>query len=367
MRIHTHRTCARRRTWAMVLVVATGVVLSVGLSPAAMSAPAAPLATDAASPTDQITWAVDPADSAGPDGRAWVELELDPGQTVTEHIAVRNLSTIDATFALSAADAYFTDAGRFTMLSSSESSTKAGRWVAVAESVDVPAGATVVVPYTVTVPSNTTPGDHAAGVAASITMVGDTPDGGGTLGVESRVGFRVITRVTGDLQPSLTVTDVRSSYAATWNPVAGGSMDVEADVVNDGNVTLVVTGQATAGGGQAELAYASGSPTVEILPGAEVTITTRLDPVWPLGPVETDVHLTGVAEGVTPIRADGSVSTWTAPWPQMALLAGLALLVVALRADRRRRRDRLARMLQEARASGLADAAREPGPAGTRA
>ena len=39
-----------------------------------------------------LTWTVQPATPAGPDQRRWVNASLDPGQTVTEHLVVRNFS-----------------------------------------------------------------------------------------------------------------------------------------------------------------------------------------------------------------------------------------------------------------------------------
>ena len=44
-----------------------------------------------------VTWSVSPADAAGPDGRAWVELEIDPGEGATEHQAVRQVSAEEIT------------------------------------------------------------------------------------------------------------------------------------------------------------------------------------------------------------------------------------------------------------------------------
>jgi hypothetical protein len=306
---------------------------------------------------ETITWTVEPADEQGPDGRAWVELTIDPGRSVTEHVAIRNLSSSAATFSVKAADGYFTDTGRFNMLPSSEPSTKAGTWIDVQPSVDVPAGGTAILPYTVTVPDNATPGDHAAGIAASVSYVGENPDGGGTLGVESRVGFRVITRVTGQVQPALAVTDLTAGYLTSWNPLAPGSMQVSTVLSNPGNIALAVTGTAAVGGQQADFTVGdAGSTTIELLPGDTRTVTTTVAGVWPLGPVDTTARFTATATDADPISASAQTSTWAMPWPQLITLAALALLVVAVWADRRRRRARLQRLLDAERAAGRAEA-----------
>ena len=54
------------------------------------------------------------------------------------------------------------------MLTSDRESTDAGTWIRIQDSIDVASGADVVVPFTITVPDDATPGDHLAGVAAAI-------------------------------------------------------------------------------------------------------------------------------------------------------------------------------------------------------
>lgn len=309
---------------------------------------------------ESLSWAVSPADEQGPDGRAWAELTLDPGRSVTEYLGVRNLGKQPATFRIKAADGYFTDTGRFNMLPSSTPSTAAGAWIAAPDSVEVAGGGTAVVPYTVTVPDNATPGDHAAGIAASVQFVGENPDGGGTLGVESRVGFRVITRVTGTVTPALAVGDLATSYETSWNPVTPGTMTVRTSVTNTGNVALVITGTASAGGAQAAFGIPDGATTIELLPGDERVVTATMTGVWPLGPVGSTAQFTATASDLDPVTVSTSATTWVVPWPQLAALVLLALLVLAVRAERRRRVARLRRMLAAERAAGRAESEGEP-------
>ncbi|MEK8107066.1 hypothetical protein NKG94_21505 [Micromonospora sp. M12] len=67
------------------------------------------------------------------------------------------------------------------------------------ERVTVGPNETRVVPFTITVPKGATPGDHPAGIAATVTSTG------GTVSVESRVGFRVMVRVNGSARAALPV------------------------------------------------------------------------------------------------------------------------------------------------------------------
>jgi hypothetical protein len=168
-----------------------------------------------------VTWSVRPADENGPDGRSWIEQTLDPGETVVEHLALRNLSTTTITFAIKTADGYITSTGRFNMLPSDTESVDAGTWVEGPATVQVASGETQIVAFTITVPENATPGDHAAGIAATVQSVG--PSGEGTqIAIESRVGFPIMTRVTGELKPSLAIQPISIDYKMSWNPFQPG-------------------------------------------------------------------------------------------------------------------------------------------------
>lgn len=338
-------TLSRTRRAVLMLVTLVSSVLVIAAGPAS------------AEDEGTITWAVSPADQDGPDGRSWVDLDVAPGESVTEHLAVRNLSSVAATFSLSAADGYFTDRGRFAMLSFSDTSTKSGQWVTVQDSVDVEAGGTAVVPFTVTVPDDASPGDHAAGIAASVLSVSQTR-GGGQLGVESRVGFRVMTRVAGEVAPSVTITAVTGSYDTEWSPFSPGDMDLEVTIVNDGNLTMTVEGTAGAGGRSGSLSQADGAPVIELLPGETRVLSTRVDGVWPVGPVLVEAALTASLQGTdTQLPVNDTVRVWAIPWPQLASLVGVALLAYAVLADRRRRSAHLRGLLDAARAEGRLESA----------
>ncbi len=154
----------------------------------------------------------------------------------------------EVTFRITAADGYFTTTGRFNMLNSDQDSVAAGTWITVADSVTVGPGATVIVPFTTSVPDNAQPGDYAAGIAASIMSVSAGSDGSPNVGVESRVGFRVMTRVTGELAPQVSVEGATSDYRLSWNPFRPGSATLTFDVVDSGNTRLIVDGSVSVAG-----------------------------------------------------------------------------------------------------------------------
>lgn len=313
-----------------------------------------------AASTDDITWSVTPADASGADDRGVIQQELDPGASKDDFFAVRNLSRAEVTFSLSAADGYYTENGRFNMLPSDRESVDAGLWIDLPDSVTVGPNATVVVPFTTTVPDGALPGDHAAGIAASVSSTG-TDAGGSQVGVESRVGFRVMTRVTGDIVPSFAVTGIDTGYDMSWNPFRPGSARTSFTVENTGNASLVIGGTAAIGTGSAVFP-AEGAPRQELLPGESRSFTAAISDVWPTFyvPGSIEVVPTASALGGDPVDvAPQSVDAplWAIPVPQLLVLLGLILIVAALFWRRRRFTAALDRAREEGRLAAAAPVA----------
>ncbi len=321
----------------MVAVVAAGVT----------SAPAASAGEEDAA----VTWSVRPASPDGADGRAWIELAASPGEHVTEHMAVRNLSDHPATFRLQAADGLFTDEGRFTILSGGEVSSGAGTWISLPDEVTVDPGGTEVVPIRIALPAEAEPGDHAAGVAASVLRT--AAQGPADLAVESRVGFRVMVRVAGAIIPRLEAEVTAVGYDGTWNPFAPGRARVAVELRNRGNARLAVPGTIAVGGRSIAL------EAVELLPDDVRTVAGTVSGVWPLvavgGSVALDPELVADADAdIASMTADFTV--WAVPWPQLLVLAASALIALGLLVGRRRSRARVEDRVAEARRRGAAEA-----------
>ncbi|MCO1597076.1 DUF916 domain-containing protein [Micromonospora sp. RHAY321] len=341
------------RTPLRLLAVLAAVFVAVPIAPAAAAA-------QPTSPT--LTWAVQPADQQGPDGRRWVERTLDPGQVVTEHLAVRNFSDGAVVFALKAADGYLTDKGRFNMLPSNQQSADGGTWIRVQQTVNVGPHQTKVVPFTITAPRDATPGDHPAGIAAAVTSAG------GTVAVESRVGFRVMLRASGTVAASLAISGLTARYERSWNPFSAGTVHLRYTATNDGNVAVAATGRTSAAGPLGLVARRTSTNVEETLPGGSRAVEARLDGVWSVGRLGTRVDLTPAILGGDPAGAQiepatATVTIWALPWPQLALAAVLAVLALAIRSTLRRRRRRLAQLIADARDEGRAEA-RTPALAG---
>lgn len=310
---------------------------------------------------EPVTWSVAPADEQGPDGRFKIEHELDPGEQVQEYLAVHNLSDHDVTFGLSAADGYFTRNGRFDMLASDKESVGAGTWISLPDEVTIAAGETEVVPLTIAVPERAEPGDHAAGVAASVMSVQSSEDGSTGVGVESRIGIRVETRVRGELNPAAGLELTGAHYEHSWNPIAPGRAVVSFQVTNEGNSKITAAGHLRIGG-QAIAFPAEGERQQELLPGESRDFEVVAPQTWPtvrvsgtVDLVPTSTSMDGTELKVPPMSAP--VGLWAWPWSQLLLIVGVGLILVAIFGNRIRSKRRFQALLAEARELGRKEAA----------
>ncbi|WP_375384873.1 hypothetical protein [uncultured Microbacterium sp.] len=354
-------------SYAAAAALAASVLFgSITPAPAVYAQPLVPAsAAPAPSPSEsgaaRVTWAVRPADATGADGRAWIEWAGDPGVERSEHLVVSNYGDEEIEFRLTAADGYFTDKGRFNMLPSDRASTDAGTWISLPASVTVPAGDSQNVPFTIAIPQDATPGDHPAGVAASIVS-----PGGGTVGVESRVGFRVMTRVSGELRAELS-TAISGSYTGSVNPFESGEVDIAYDLTNTGN-TRVCTQPVISVAGPFGIAAAqrSGEEIIDIAPGETRSGTVHVSSAAPL--LWYDVQIDAAPVAVTADLDTGAAPTASAhavvaapPWPQLVALALAGGLFAWYLWQRRRTQAKTARLVEVARAEARAEARHSEG------
>jgi hypothetical protein len=337
-----------------IVTVVRGVVALVATAVAATSAPATAFAVARAADGDRITWSVAPADPSGPDGRRVVDLVLEPGERATEHVAVSNQSATEVTFALSANDGYLTERGSFDMRPSSVPPADGGAWITVPDEVVVGPGETEVVPFEVVAPADAVPGDHPAGVAASVRS-------GGEMRVESRVGVRVNLRTPGEVVASMSAEPLGASFTPGSGLLEPGELVVRYAVVNDGTVALRTTSRVRAESGfGGPAASAPTGEAVEVLPGGRREVTVTVPGVWPVGPLGVEsVISAAVADGGPDVPAPADVTLADAAWalPLLQVLVLLALVLAGWAVSRalRVRRARLGRLIESARAEGRAE------------
>lgn len=333
-----------------------------GAGPATPSTSAAP----AASATGPVTeWTLGPADATGPDDRVSLRHEVEPGTTVEDHVAVTNLGSTPGSFVVEAGDGVTSGDGAFDVRTDSEgpesvstsapdrapasgsgsgtsagSGSGSGSWIALGGldadgRLALQPGETRVLPVTVTVPADATPGDHPAGIVAGVT----TAD---AVSVSHRIGVRLHLRVAGEVRPELSVTDVRTTFAPSWVPFAPGTAEVSYRVSNEGNVRVGAAPRIAAGGPFGLGAATATGEQRELLPGESVTQTVSLAAL-PVVLLAGDLHVAPVALGEDALPAADAATADLAglalSWTGLALvlLVATAGVLLTVRARRRRR------------------------------
>ncbi|MFD7083949.1 hypothetical protein [Streptomyces sp. NPDC059918] len=333
--LHTPAHTAGRRPRTALLAA----VLLLGAAGGAAVTTAAP------AHADEPGWTAEPAAGGAGPARPYFYLAGPAGTVLEDRLALTNTSDREHTVTLRGADAYNTADGALAVSPAvpaakdgrATAAPGAGSWISFgpAGTVRIPPRTRAVVPFTVTLPPASLPGDHPAAVIAS-------EDG-------REAGVRIHLRVGGPTLAALTVEDVSVRGK-------GARAVVAYTLVNRGNVALVPELALRAEGlfGEIPGRTARALP-VELLPGQRVSLTEP----WPGAPVldDVDLTLTVTAPGAAPATA--GASAWFVPWGIAARIgAGLLALggvgLAALLLVRKRRR-------------GGPPAEQEPVPAGKRA
>ncbi|SDU72987.1 WxL protein peptidoglycan domain-containing protein [Jiangella alkaliphila] len=364
LRANPSRSRPGRLAGALAAVLASAAVVAApaAAEPTPTPTPSAPAEEPAAG---SVSWSVQPSSASGPDGRTSFTYELDPGATVSDVVRVNNFSDTPQVFRVYSQDAINTPEGSFSLLEGTETPVDVGLWAAVShDGVEVPPGGFVDLPFTLTVPANATPGDHAGGIVASLTDV-VTEENDNQVLVENRVGTRIYLRVGGELAPSVRIQAVSASFSSGWVPFTGGDLSVTYELENTGNVRLTGS-QLVDVEGPLGVGLASVHPDdlPELLPGQKYTVTTEASGVQRLGRVSARVSIDpaslNVPEGSPePPDVSGVASVWAVPWPELVLLLVVVAVLLLLRRRSRGRRRRAADAIAAAEARGRAAAAAE--------
>jgi hypothetical protein len=291
----------------------------------ALALVAAALAVAPAHATSNGDFAVepwgDPADESVTEStRSSFFYPLAAGQDVQDWVAVANFSDTPQTFVLFGADAINTETGTFTVKQYGEDMTDVGLWIDVPNAeITVEPGERLVVPFTVTIPDNATPGEHVGGVVALGQDLIDITDEDGNVGVQiqSSIAVPVFVQIAGETRAEMAVRDI------SVEPIESGH-SIEYTVVNTGNIRLspeaVVTFTGLMNRFHGRLTPQS---LTGLLPGESTTFTQA----WDGAPIVDRITATVVAsQGV--ISTEASVGFWAiSSWAYLALVPVAALLL----------------------------------------
>jgi len=299
----------------------------------AAASPATPTAAD------DVSWGVAPADTTAGTDRSHFTYLMNPGETVHDAITVVNHGDEPVTLRVYASDAFTTASGSIDLLPGDRTPTDVGSWIVMdSPSISLASQQTAVVPFTLTIPANATPGDHTGGIVTSLS----TSDGG-ALTLDRRLGSRVYLRVTGTLHPALQLGDVQATYHGGLDPTSPGETTLTYTVTNTGNARLAAHQSVHLAG---PLGLFGRTVVVadlpELLPGNSIMQTVTVAGVWPATRTSADLQLQPVASGDQPAAnvplATASATYWAWPWGQLIVLVVVAALITGYVLLRRRRR-----------------------------
>jgi hypothetical protein len=315
---------------AFLGTVGCALITTLAVGTAAAQDPPAP--DPAAPPPGAPAFSVQPSGPDGPGGRDYFIYDLAPGEQFGDTVAVSNLGDEPVRFALYATDAFNTEDGAgFTLLREEEDPVDVGSWIRLAaEEYVVPPGSRIDVPFSITVPDDATPGDHAGAIVAQpLVEAPAAGDDGLSFDVRFRIGARVYLRVDRPLQPELRITQLDVRQDQGLGPTSG-SLRVEYVVRNTGNVRLTPTANLRVTGPLGlTLRTLERRELPELLPGGEVTIAETATGLPLLGRLHAELDVT--AEGADVQRTTGA---WAVPW---SLVVVVGLVLVGWRVRRRRR------------------------------
>jgi hypothetical protein len=324
-----------------VLVVA--VLALTAASTAASARASAPTASPKPPPA---VFGLGPASAKAVDGRPYYYFLAQPGSSLSDHVAIVNIGLETLTLSVYTTDASNAPDGSFSFTTAAQRPEDVGAWVHMqipggGDKVVVKGRSKVILPVSMTVPANASPGDHAGALVAS--LQGQVRGSNGELiHLDQRVATRVFVRISGPLHPRLAVENLRATYRGSLNPFGKGAVTVSYVVHNTGNVKLGGIQHVSVRGLLGSVA-ASNEPQVPLLlPGGSVqesiVVNGVLPQLWMSATVT--VQPAGLTGDVNPSSATVTATTHFWAFPPWLLLVLLILIVLGLLWYERHRRGR---------------------------
>jgi hypothetical protein len=256
-------------------------------------------------------WTVSPAN---------IQLSGKPGVITRGSFEVLSSDSAGRHFRVLAQSLGETPTGAFTFTSAERS---AASWIEILPGSFLGARQAQSVDYAIAVPSNASPGDHAAAIS-----VQELPESTqGNLGVVEAVGIRLVIRVPGKLYPAARITQFSAPRLTFGNGVA-----IHATVVNTGDTVLNFNG---VNSGSAITVAKESYPLVGLLlPGAKRQLSYGWNDPPLLGSRAAHLRVNLGRD----VFLSASTSIFAFPLYQLLGVMLLALAGYVYRRQRRRRR-----------------------------
>ena len=295
-------------------------------------------AGDETDPGEAGAFSVQPSGEKGPTDRDFFVYTFPTGTKFGDKVAIANLSDTSATFAVYATDAVNTTDGSFSLLREEEKPTDVGTWVELgATQYTLEPQQQVIIPFSIAVPDDATPGDHVGAIVAQKLDDPSNPSGGIGADVRVRIGARIYVRVDGVTNPSMSIDSFNVTYDTPGTPFGSNTAKITYVLTNTGDIRLSPIADLKLSGlfGLGE----SKTPQrqiPELLPGGSISIAEVVKDVKPYVRLTADLAVTAEEGTVT---AGASLSQWTIPWLFVGIIGAIIVAIVLQRIWARRRRN----------------------------
>ena len=251
---------------------------------------------------------------------------LEPGVSIDDSIEIFNFTDESQRFDLYGADLVTTPEGAFAPAARDADPLDSGAWITLDNaSVEVPPRQSLVVPFTVTVPAGTTPGDHPGTIVVEKRAARVSGSG---VAIQPRLALRVLLTVPGEV-------DIGTEFGALRASREDGGVRFTLPVRNTGNVTFTAIGtvevvtRSLTGTDRIELTLQP--PDLYAVPGGEATLQALWeDPPW-LGRAQANAQVDVVVGERDPVvHTTETVTVWIVPWLTIAVALAALLFVLAL-------------------------------------
>lgn len=336
----------RRAAASLAVLILSAACLAPGVATATPSSPSS-------SSGSAFTFGMRPYNDTGAGARSALDFDVSPGQSVTDRVQLTNTADEPRPFYVYAADAFNAETGGgFSLRQRTQPQTDSSKWITLPTArYTVPARSAALLPVTVTVPNDATPGDHTAAIVAEEVPSANRGKAATGLVVVQRVGTRVYLRVAGPLHPSIAIRSLSVKHDDPAVPgLAKGAVTVSFTLANTGNVrarldraAFSLTGlfgrslhHATVRRDSAVSATGNALPD-QILPKSTIRFTQRFVGIPFADAVTAHVTVKAADAGTgKAIEAARTASFVVIPWLVLIALVAVVALVVL----RRRRRAR---------------------------
>ncbi|MGI6877554.1 COG1470 family protein [Microbacterium sp. gxy059] len=299
----------------------------------------------AAADDGDVAWSMTPVITNVGEERTSFAYAVDAGEQVSDAVLVRNAGADELTLDVAAADALTDEIGRLEIADAEPDG--AGAWIRPElDELTIAPGDTARLPFSVAVPDDAEPGEHAAALLTVLESSGDA------VSADMRYATRVTVEVAGDLRASLRLADGGLAVETGFWPWDPASAEVAYTAQNAGNTRLSAAQLIRMQ--DVELISTAGSAAdlhdlEEMLPAAEVTVRTQLDGLSSWSPffraaVAVSPVVPATASGTAPVVEQQTLAIEAlaiAPgWWMILAAAVLVVAVIVTRVARARKRSR---------------------------